>query len=442
MKYKEYLALAIPFVISTVTQPLLGAVDTAVVGRLGNASYIGGVAIGAVIFNTLYWLFGFLRVSTSGFSAQSLGSGHEQDRYYAFVRPFVTALIMSLIFIACQTLIQNIALSIYRPEPEVTEHAVTYFKILIWGAPFVLLGYVNLGWLMGRKHVKETLFLQISMNVLNIILDLVLVFAFEMGVAGVAYATLISQFYGFVLGTFLICSKLNVNTLLGLKHNIFDPGTFKKMIGVNTDLFIRTVCLLVMTNMFVAKGAELGTVVLAANAVLFQLHYIICYMYDGIANASSVFAGKSAGEKNLQEYKEMLSISNVCTAVLSIVLSVVLILFKDPIIAAFTSIESVIAMSHEFFIWLIVLPFVIGVGLVYFGVFTGCTFTGPIRDSMILSLLLFLIAYYTLIPQYQNHGLWLAFILFSLGRSVFLFLYRKKLMNRVFPQETGNEKWT
>lgn len=158
MKYKEYLALAIPFVISTVTQPLLGAVDTAVVGRLGNASYIGGVAIGAVIFNTLYWLFGFLRVSTSGFSAQSLGSGHEQDRYYAFVRPFVTALIMSLIFIACQTLIQNIALSIYRPEPEVTEHAVTYFKILIWGAPFVLLGYVNLGWLMGRKHVKETLF--------------------------------------------------------------------------------------------------------------------------------------------------------------------------------------------------------------------------------------------------------------------------------------------
>lgn len=432
MTYKQYLALAIPFVISTVTQPLLGAVDTAVVGRLGDESYIGGVAIGAVIFNTLYWLFGFLRVSTSGFSAQSLGSRKEQDRYTAFARPFVIAFIISILFILFQTYIKNTALIIYQPTAEVAAHASIYFNILIWGAPFVLIGYVNLGWLMGRKYIKETLLLQISMNLINIVLNIVFVFQFNMGVAGVAYATLIAQFYGFVLGIYFVLRKLNVRTIVKLNYQLLEKGMVKKVFGVNVDLFIRTVCLLVMTNLFVAKGAEFGTVVLAANAVLFQLHYIICYMYDGLANASSVFAGKSAGENNLKEYKEMLSISNGCTIILSFLLAIMMILLKNPIITVFTTVESVITTSYEYYSWLIILPFAIGFGLVYYGVFTGCTYTGPVRDSMILSLLVFLIAFVTLLPKYGNHGLWLAFLLFCFSRSIFLVLYRRKLMNEIF----------
>lgn len=441
MKFKEYLLLAIPFMISTVTQPLLGAVDTAVVGRLENASYLGGVAIGTVIFNTMYWLFGFLRVSTSGFSAQSLGSRKEKDRYDAFIRPFAMALILSILFITFQSAIKNIALLIYQPSPEVAIHATTYFNILIWGAPFVLIGYVNLGWLMGRKHVKETLFLQISMNLINIILDIVFVFAFEMSIAGVAYATLIAQAYGFILGIYFVLNKLSLTRIFQLRNTLLDKVTFKKIIGVNADLFIRTVCLLVMTNMFIAKGAEFGTVVLAANAVLFQIHYIICYLYDGLANASSVFAGKYAGEKNDKAFSEMLSISNVCIVVLSIIISLNLIFFKEPILSAFTDIESVLGTSHDYYVWLIILPFAIGIGLVYYGIFTGCTYTGPIRNSMILSLIVFLIAYYFFIPNYENHGLWLAFIFFCLGRSVFLILYLKQLINNIFLKRTG-EKWT
>lgn len=432
MRYKEYLYLAIPFIISTVTQPLLGAVDTAVIGRTGDAAYIGGVAIGAVIFNTMYWLLGFLRVSTSGFSAQSLGSQNERDAYYAFARPFVMAAVMGLFFVLTQSVWRNLALFIYRPASDIAAHTLTYFNILIFGAPFVLIGYVSLGWLMGRKYVKETLFLQVSINIINIVLDIVFVLGLKMGVAGVAYATLIAQCYGFIVGMFFIFSKLHIQKLIIFKDQLLKAAAFKKIMGVNSDLLIRTICLLIVTNMFVAKGTELGTVVLAANAVLFQLHYIVCYMYDGLANASSVFAGKSAGEKNAENYKKLLSITNVSTAVLSVTLVAVLWLFKNPMLSIFTTIESVLALSREYYAWLLILPFAIGIGLVYYGVFTGCTYTGPVRDSMILSLLMFLAAYYIFIPLYGNHGLWLAFILFCAGRSVFLFMYRKKLMKKVF----------
>ncbi|PAB60137.1 MATE family efflux transporter [Anaeromicrobium sediminis] len=432
MNYKEYLSLAIPFIISTVTQPLLGAVDTAVIGRLEHPSYIGGVAIGAVIFNTLYWLFGFLRVSTSGFSAQSLGSQHEKDSYYAYFRPVLIALIISSVFIILQVFIRNIAMYIYNPEPDVVIHAITYFKILIWGAPCVLIGYVNLGWLMGRKYVKETLFLQVSTNVLNIILDIVFVMFLKMGIAGVAYATLISQFYGFIIGNYIISTKINMFKILNYKSELLDKVAIKKIMGVNADLMIRTVCLLIMTNMFIAKGTELGTVILAANAVLYQIQYIISYIYDGLSNASSIFAGKCVGENNVKEYKDVISISNVCTVVLSIILSAFIILFKDHIISIFTNLEDVISLCKEYVIWLAVFPFVIGIGMVYYGIFTGSTYTAPIRNSMVISLLVFITGYFTAIPEYKNHGLWLAFILFSLTRSVILFLYKKQLLNKVF----------
>ncbi|SHK17035.1 multidrug resistance protein, MATE family [Geosporobacter subterraneus DSM 17957] len=432
MNYKEYLALAIPFIISTVTQPLLGAVDTAVIGRLDHPSYIGGVAIGAVIFNTLYWLFGFLRVSTSGFSAQSLGSQQEEDRYYAYFRPVLIALIVSSIFIALQGFIRNGAMYIYNPEPDVMMHAVTYFKILIWGVPFVLIGYVNLGWLMGRKYVKETLFLQVSTNVLNIILDIVFVIFLRMGVAGVAYATLISQLYGFAVGNYIIFTKISIHKILAYQEGLFDKTAMKKIMGVNADLMIRTVCLLTMTNMFIAKGTELGTVVLAANAVLYQIQYIISYIFEGLANASSIFAGKCVGENNIEEYRAVLSISNLCTAALSIMLAAAVVFFKDPMISVFTNLEEVVSLCEEHVMWLVVFPLVIGIGMVYYGIFTGSTYTAPIRNSMMISLAVFAAVYFTAIPQYKNHGLWLAFILFSLTRSVVLFLYRKKLFNKVF----------
>ncbi|MCC5909380.1 MAG: MATE family efflux transporter [Clostridiaceae bacterium] len=437
MKYKEYLKLAIPFTISTITQPLLGAVDTAVIGRLGDPAYIGGVAVGTVIFSTLYWLFGFLRVSTSGYSAQALGTKDEKDGLFALYRPSMIAIIISLIFVMFQVPIFRTAMKLINPEMEVYRQASTYFHILIWGAPFVLLNYVNLGWLMGRKRVKASMFLQIFSNVLNIVLDIVFVMYFKMGVAGVAYATLIAQITAFVIGFYLISVNLNLLAIKNYFYQLFDKTAFKKIMGVNTDLMIRTVCLLIVTNMFVAKGASLGTEMLAANAVLFQIQYIIAYCFDGFANASSVFVGTAVGEKNTKLYNEVLTISTKTAFMLAAIMSLVIYFFRGEIISIFTVIESIINLSLAYSIWLVIYPFVIGIGLVYYGIFTGATYTAPVRNSMILSLGAFLITYFVMIPLWGNHGLWFSYIVFSLGRSVFLASYITTFKKEVFVFETS-----
>jgi MATE family multidrug resistance protein len=431
--YKNYLGLAIPFTISTVTTPLLGAVDTAVVGRLDSPTFIGGVAIGTVIFNTLYWLFGFLRVSTSGFSSQSLGSDKESDMYFAYLRPVTIATFIGLVFVLIQWPIITGAMHLYNPDPEVAQHARTYFSILIWGAPLVLVSYVNLGWLMGRKLVRQSLFLQVSTNVLNIVLDILFVMVFKLDVAGVAWATLIAQTYGLALGCVLISRNIELGTVKKHLHGIFETEAMKKMIGVNSDLLIRTACLLTMTNMFVAKGSSLGASFLAANAVLFQLQYIIAYFFDGLANAGSVFVGKAVGEKNVGAFHRTVTISNVHIALLSVLIALLLLTFQRPILGCFTDIEAVITLCKEYMIWLVVFPFVMGAGLVYYGFFTGATYTKPVRNSLLLALPVFVITYYLAIPVWHNHGLWLAFTLFSLCRSGVLLTTKNKLVADIFP---------
>ncbi|GAU76571.1 MATE family efflux transporter [Fusibacter sp. 3D3] len=432
MTHKAYLSLAIPLILSTVTQPLLGAVDTAIIGRLDNSAYIGGVAIGAVIFNTIYWLFGFLRVSTSSFSAQSYGSQKASDTYYAYFRPLMIAGIVGLVFVLFQGILAKGAVLIYNPDSEVIEYAMTYFRILIWGAPCVLIGYVNIGWLMGRKHVKETLFLQISANVLNIVLDAVFVLHFKMGIAGVAYATLISQAYSFLLGSVMISKKIDLLKAKAYWEGMVDRQAIKDMMRVNRDLMIRTTCLLIMTNMFMNKGSELGTDILAANAVLFQIQYIISYIFDGLSNASSIYTGKSVGEGNQGAFKAVMEISSFYTIIFCFLLSGVSVAFQSGIIGLFTNIESVIMLCKTYFIWIVIFPYVIGIGMVYYGIYTGSTFTGPVRNSLIIALGIFVLTYMFAIPKWGNHGLWLAFILFSLTRSVVLVAYKNKLFQKTF----------
>ncbi|MBN1838847.1 MAG: MATE family efflux transporter [Campylobacterales bacterium] len=432
MGYKEYLSIAIPFVISTVTQPLLGAVDTAVIGRLGEPAFVGGVAIGTAILNTLYWLFGFLRVGTSGFSAQALGSQSEKQVYFAYFRPLFIALCISIVFIALHQPILQGAFAIYAPEAKVLQSTQSYFEILIWGAPFVLVGYVNLGWIMGQKRIKETMWLQISTNVINIILDVVFVFYWDFGVAGVAYATLIAQGYGFILGLWFISKIITFKRILYFRDELLHKGELKKIMSVNGDLMIRTVCLLAMTNMFVARGNRFGVEILAANAILFQIQYIISYLFDGLANASSIFAGRAVGAKNKEQYHEVFRISNVMVFGLSVLVALIIVLFEKPMIALFTDIATIQTLCLEYTLWLAIFPFCVGIGLVYYGIFTGATYTKPVRDSMVFSLLIFMVAYFSFIPYFDNHGLWLAFILFSLGRSFFLLKETKKLEHRSF----------
>ena len=434
ISHRSYLALAGPFIVSTITQPLLGAMDTAVIGRLDDPAYIGGVALGAVVFNTLYWIVGFLRVSTSGFAAQSLGSLNEQDKYFAYFRPVIIALAIGATIVILQSAIKAAALWIYHPEPNVTPHVIEYFNIVIWGAPLVLTGYVNLGWLMGRRLVRETLILQISTNVLNIVLDLIFVLVLEWGVTGVAWATLIAQAYGLTIGLIIISRKLQISRLAQWRADLMEKRAVKRIMSVNSDLMIRTFCLLTMTNMFMAKSSQLGVEMLAANAVLFQVQYLTAYFFDGLANATSVFSGKNAQEGNLTDFRTTIRITTFYIVILGLALTMALALGHNELLGLFTDLPDVLALCRQHIAWLLIFPLVIGVGLVYYGLFTGSTHTGPVRNSMLVALAVFVGTYFSAVPLWGNHGLWLSFILFSLTRSVYLAWRTPALIRTLFPE--------
>ncbi|RBW68415.1 MATE family efflux transporter [Bacillus taeanensis] len=431
MNHRAYLALAIPLTISTLTTPLLGAVDTAVVGQLPDPAYIGGVAVGALIFNTLYWVFGFLRVSTSAFAAQASGASDPTQSIFALSRPFLLAFIVGICFILLQWPIEYAALTLIAPESDVSKFAVEYFRIRIWGAPFTLMNYVILGWLMGMAKIKESLYLQVFMNVLNMILAVLFVHVFSFAVKGVAAATLIAELTAFVLGLLLIVKVSPFQWKLPSIQALIDTQSMKKMFHVNKDLFIRTISLLVVINMFTAKGASFGTEFLAANAVLFQIHYIMAYLFGGFANASSILVGKAIGSNDEKLYKKTLTLSRQWSVITAFIVACVYGLFQKQIIGIFTDLPSVIELSTKYGAWLIAYPFAACFGLVIYGVFTGATEIAPVRNSMIYAMIVYIIIQITITPIWHNHGLWFAFIVYTLGRSGFLVIYTPRLNKKL-----------
>lgn len=413
------------------TTPLLGAVDTAVVGQLPAPAYIGGVAVGTLIFNTLYWLFGFLRVSTSAFAAQANGASNPDQGVLALCRPFLLAVIVGVLFIILQWPIEHASLLVISPDADVSRFAIEYFRIRIWGAPFTLMNYVILGWLMGMAKIKQALCLQILTNVLNMLLAILFVHVFSFDVQGVATATLIAEISAFVLGVFIVWKASPFEWKIPSIQSLLDTKSMKRMFNVNKDLFIRTICLLIVINMFTAKGASFGTEFLAANAVLFQIHYIMAYLFDGFANASSILVGKSIGSNDKELYKKTLTLSRQWSLITAFVISSLYTIFQEPIIGLFTSLPSVIEISLKYGPWLIVYPFAACFGLVIYGVFTGATEIAPVRNSMIYATILYVIIQLIITPIWHNHGLWLAFVIYTIGRSVFLVMYTPKLNKKL-----------
>ena len=428
----EYLKLALGFTLSTLTTPLLNSVDTAVVGNLSNPVFIGGVTLGGTIFNTIYWLFGFLRVSTSGYSAKAFGENNEKEEITVLIRPVLISLILGFLFVIFQKPILWGFIHFFDAGKEITKYIEIYFNILIWGAPCVFLNYTFLGWIMGRKEIKKCLILQLMTNIVNIFLDLYFVEVLGMDVAGVAVATLISQIMTTLLSIFIILRTFSLKKIL---HNInlkeiFDRSEMKKVGAVNSDLVLRTVCLLVATNLFLEKAAHNGKIILAANSILFQVQYLMSYIFDGFANASSVFSGIAAGEKNFRKLKWVMRKSIQFCVIISIFLSTAFVFGGKKLLLFYTKNAEVINTANQYKIWIIIFPLVVSFGLVIYGNFTGTTETAYIRNSMIQALIVFLIFYFAGTAINQNHGLWLSFIVFSLARSVFLIRYIGKFLNK------------
>lgn len=423
MTHKDYLKLAVPFILSTVTTPLLGAVDMAVMGRMPDPAYIGGVSIGVVIFNTMYWLCGFLRVSTTGLSSQAMGSRDDEAVMWALLRPLAIALAVGVLIVGFQAPLFHAAVSLLGPQGDVRRYAEEFFFIVVWGAPFVLTNYVLLGWLMGQLKLRASLLLQITTNVINIALSILLALGLGWNVTGVATATLTAQIASVFLGVWLVRRHGRFDREKATLARMLEPAAMKRILMINGDLVIRTVCLLAVTNLFVSQGNAYGKDVLAGNAILLQIQYLMAYVFDGLANASSVISGKAVGKNDPALYNRGVSLAWQWCLYCSIILSTVYAAGYEQIFRLFTVIPEVLALCDDFAPWMIAFPFCASVGLVFYGVFSGATQTRPIRNSMLLALLLYIPAQYALTSAYGNHGLLAAFLLFSLGRSVFLGMY-------------------
>lgn len=424
---REYLGLTVPFMLSTMTQPLMGAVNTAVMGQLPDPKYIAAVSLGAILFNNLYWLFGFLRVSTTGYAAQAFGAADRELGTLAFFKPLVLALLISLACIVFQKPILEGYLAMIGAAPEVNNLCREYYYILIWGAPLVLGNYVALGWLMGQTRVRASVFMQVSMNVLNMALSIWFVFGLHMDIIGVAFATLLSQLYGGVLSVVLMYYYGDFDYKNLPWRELLDWRTFIGMLKVNVNLMIRTACLLTVNNIIAAVGASFGTVVLAANAVLLQLKDIMSYLIDGMANGAAIFSGRAVGAKSGAGLDAAIRMTFKWLVVLAAMLMGVYAAGNEFFIRLFTNIDEVVAMAMTYNVFVLFYPVCAGIGMVLYGVFCGATRTAPVRNMMLLALAVFYLLQWQLVPEIGNSGLWLALLGFMAAQSVILLYYLKSL---------------
>ena len=406
---REYLGLTVPFMLSTMTQPLMGAVNTAVMGQLPDPKYIAAVSLGAILFNNLYWLFGFLRVSTTGYAAQAFGAADKRLGMLAFFKPLVLAMLIS----ACCILFQKPILELYLA--------------MIGAAPEVFGNYVTLGWLMGQTRVRASVFMQVSMNVLNMALSIWFVFWLHMDITGVAFATLLSQLYGGILSLVLMYYYGDFDYKALPWSELLDWREFIGMLQVNVNLMIRTACLLTVNNIIAAVGASFGTVVLAANAVLLQLKDIMSYLIDGMANGAAIFSGRAVGAKNGKLFAATIKMTFKWLVVLVAILMLGYHLGNEFFILLFTNIEEVVAMAMTYNVFVLFYPVCAGIGMVLYGVFCGATKTAPVRNMMLMALLVFYLLQWQLVPLWGNSGLWLALLGFMLSQSIILLFYLSSL---------------
>lgn len=431
LTYKDYLKVTVPFMISTATQPLLGAANTAIMGHMDEAFYIAAVSLGVILFNNIYWLFGFLRVATTGFSAQALGKDCAKATFLSLARPLIMAVVISSVFMLIYPWLFDYYVSFMNPEWQVVELMRKYCDIIIWGAPFVLINYVTLGWLMGQMVIRHTMFMQISMNVVNIVLSFVFTFGLDMNILGVAYASLIAQIYGCITGFISVYVSGKFKFASEYMEELRQLRPFMAMMRVNTDLMLRTICLLTINNLFAMAGSSLGTLTLAANAVILEIIFILAYFFDGMANGVSVFSGKALGERNLVLLNRTLHISLRCLAIWAVFCAIACYLGKDYAITLMTNLSEVANYASDYSIYLSLYALFAGVGLLLYGMYTGTGQTASIRNMMFMAVIFFYIAQQVLMYYFNNHGIWLTYVLTYLLESIILVLFLPKL-KRIF----------
>lgn len=425
-QHKRLFYLAIPMILSNITVPLLGLVDTAVIGHLEHAYFLGGSTIGAMLVTSVVWLCGFLRMSTTGLSAQNLGQGNITNNLLILLRGVCLACLIGLFFILLQGPFLDIALSVAGGSEKVQFFANQYAQIRIWGIPAALANLVILGWLIGNQQSKAVMWLLIATNAINICLDLLFVFVFHWQVQGVAFASLLAEYSGMFIGLFLIIKRYQsvlselVKNLQQLIIQLFDKQVLKTYFQLNRDILIRTLCLQVCFLFITFQGARLGDTVVAANAILMNFLLLISFGLDGIANAAEAMVGKAHGEKNTKQLKRTVRIALFWNLVFAGCYALMFAILGNKLLRLISDISSVITFAEQYITWMILLPLVSCWCFLYDGVYIGLMKAKIMRNSMIIATFCCFFPAWYLLQSFGNHGLWAAFSIFMLARGLTL----------------------
>ena len=401
--------------VANVTTPLIGVVSTTAIGRLDDAALLGGVAMASIIFDCLFWLFSFLRMSTLAFTAQSLGAGETRELTAILVRGFIVAGLIGSALIALQLPIAAVLFDLMGGSEHVTRAAKTYFMIRIWSSPLALGNYVILGWLVGQARANPALALQIVINLINMAATILLVLVFEAGAAGAAIAALLAETTGFLLGL-IVCRRHAADGFAIPRARLFDRARLMRMLSVNSDIMIRTAALITAFLFFTAKGARAGDVTLAANAVLNNFLLVSAFFLDGLANAAQQLCGRSFGARDARGFADSMRLVLSWGVGFAFAVAALFALCGPTLIDLMTASTEVRRAARDFLLFVILAPLPGVFAFGFDGIYVGATWAREMRNLMLASLAIFLATWWAL-QSFGNAGLWSAMLAFYVARG-------------------------
>ena len=425
---RRILRIALPMVVSNATIPILGATDTGVIGQLGDPSLLASVGIAAITISTIYWIFGFLRMGTTGLVAQARGLGDESEVFSYLIRGILIGISSGVVLLLLQTPIFWLALKLFKALPEVEAQAQTYLSIRIWSAPLSISNYAMLGWLIALEKTVYVLYLQILTNVLNIILDIIFVLYLGWGIEGVAFASLIAE----VVGSFfalIIAIKLYRKSGSPVISNLFSILEWKRLFFNNLNILIRSILLEIVVLSYVFFGSIQGTVILATNHILLQFVHISSYSLDGFAFSAEALVGSAYGQQSQSKIRTAAIKSSIWALTCAMCLTLLFFIFGENLIAIMVRDEGVQNSAEKYFFWMAITPLTGVLSFMLDGIFIGAAKTQFMRKAMIQSFAIYFISVAMLLPIFGNYGLWICINIFFVARALFLFRYYPALEN-------------
>ena len=417
-------------ILSNLSVPLLGMVDTGVTGHLDNSVYLGAVAIGSTIFTFIYMGMNFLRMGTTGITAQSFVANDNDGLRAALGQALIVGLLIAFVLLALRFQISNLALNLLGGEAETQLYAAEYFAIRIWSAPGTLANYALIGWFIGLQNARVPLLVFLTINITNMVLDLIFVIYLGMTVDGVALASVIAEYAGLLVGVVFAISALRKRSGRWPVSRLTKLTAYKAFFSINANLFIRTMALMFTFAFITAQGARMGGLVLAANAILMNFQHLTAFGLDGIAHAAEALVGKSIGEKQRDALERSVKLTLRWSFVFALGFTLLYVLAGPAIVSILTNLPDVREATLDYLPWMIASPLVSVWCFLYDGVYIGATRAKEMRNSMVFSAIGVFLPVWYLTQSLGNHGLWFAFLLFMASRGIVLhYRYRKSVLS-------------